>query len=106
MMFGTEENQRLAAEFVRGISPAGGTRHREALELALGMRPDALFLLTDADEPSLAPSELDAIRRRNRGTSIHTIEFGIGPIRNSNNFLVRLARQNNGQHVYIDVSRL
>jgi hypothetical protein len=107
MMFGTEHNQRMAAEFVRRTLAGGSTRHREALELALDLRPDVIFFLTDADEPQLSAAELADLRRRNRGpTAIHTIEFGVGPHRRSNNFLVRLADQNEGRHVYIDVSRL
>ena len=37
---------------------------------------------------------------------MHAIEFGFGPQRNRNNFLVRLAEQHQGQHLYIDVSKL
>jgi hypothetical protein len=107
MMFGTEQNRRLAEEYIRGISPAGGTRHGEPLKRALGLQPDVIFLLTDAEEPQMTPGELEQARRRNRGaTSIHTIEFGSGPFHGRDNFLVRLARQNNGQHVYVDVTRL
>jgi hypothetical protein len=107
MMFGTEENRRLAEQFVRGIKPAGGTRHYDALWLALGLHPDVIFMLTDADEPELTAAELEAIRRRNRsGAAIHTIEFGSSPFARPNNFLLRLASQNRGQHVYIQVTRL
>jgi hypothetical protein len=107
MMFGTEQNKRLAEEFIRGINPAGGTRHVEPLTLALGLQPDVIFLLTDAEEPQLTPSELEKARQRNRGAaSIHTIEFGSGPFHGRDDFLVRLAHQNSGQHVYVDVTRL
>jgi hypothetical protein len=79
----------------------------EPLKLALALQPDVIFLLTDAEEPSLNSSELAAIRRQNRaGTSINAIEFGSGPFRGGENFLVRLARQNSGKHVYVDVTRL
>ena len=33
-------------------------------------------------------------------------EFGYGPQTDEDNFLVRLARQNGGQHQYVDVSQL
>ncbi|MFV1966079.1 MAG: hypothetical protein ACC628_11685 [Pirellulaceae bacterium] len=107
MMFGTESNVRLAEAYIRSIGPAGGTRHMEPIRLALGLQPDVIFLLTDAEEPSLTPSELAEIRRYNRAdTSILAIEFGSGPFRGGENFLMRLARQNHGEHVYVDVSRL
>jgi hypothetical protein len=107
MMFGTESNKRMAVDYVRGIVPDGSTRHREALEMALALRPDVIFFLTDADEPQLRPAELADLHRRNRGpTAIHTIEFGIGPAFDEDNFLARLAHENGGNHVYVDVSRL
>jgi len=107
MMFGTDENKQLAAEYVRQISPAGATRHMLALQFALRMQPDVMFFLTDAAEPQLTWDELATIRRRNGGiTVIHTIEFGSGPNPRRENFLVRLASQNGGQNVYVDVSRL
>ena len=46
-----------------------------------------------------------AVNRRHE-TSINTVEFGIGPSRGEDNFLVKLARQNHGRHAYVDVTRL
>jgi hypothetical protein len=108
MLFGDSPTRRLAQNFVRGVVAAGGTRHMEALQLALNMRPDVIFFLTDAGEPQLNASELAEIRRHNArvGAMINVIEFGTGPNRGGINFLVRLARQNGGQHVYVDVTRL
>ncbi len=107
LMLGTDENKELAAQFVRNIVPAGSTWHREALLTALGMQPDVIFFLTDAAEPQLTPGELAQIRARNRtGAVIHSIEFGSGPYQGADNFLVKLARQSGGEHVYVDVTRL
>lgn len=107
MMFGSDENKHLARRYLGRISPDGGTRHMEALDLALGMKPDVIFFLTDAAEPQLTAGQLEAIRRRNGGqTAIHAIEFGVGPFSGGGNFLQRLARQNRGQHVYVDLSQL
>ncbi len=106
LIFGDARGKSLAGRFVGGITAAGGTRHTAALKLALGMRPDVIFFLTDADEPRLSPDELAMLRRMNRGTTINTIEFGFGPFSGDDNFLVRLARQNYGQHAYVDISQL
>jgi len=108
MLFGDAQTKRLAKNFVRAIVAAGGTKHVEALELALGMRPDVVFFLTDAGDPPLSSSQLADIRRQNArvGATIHAIEFGVGPFQGSVNFLVLLAEQNGGQHVYVDVTRL
>jgi hypothetical protein len=106
LVFGTDQNKNLARRFVGSITASGATRHVEALQMALRMAPDVIFFLTDADEPRMTPSELARIAQMNRGTTIHTIEFGTSPQADADNFIVRLARQNGGQHVYIDVTRL
>lgn len=106
MVFGEDKNKRLAEDYVRSVVSDGGTDHMLALNLALGLAPDVLFFLTDADDPQLTEAELAHIQRRNRGTVINTIEFGAGPRRSSTNFLVRLAQQNGGRHAYVDVTQL
>ena len=104
--FATDRNKQLARKFVGGITADGGTDRPEALRLALRRRPDVVFFLTDADDP-MSDADLSSIRRRNRGrTAIHAIEFGVGPSIGRNNFLVRLARENGGHHVYVDIRNL
>ena len=106
LVFGTEQNKQAAARFIRGIVADGPTRHEEALMAAIRMRPDVIFLLTDADEPSLTSVQLARIRRANSAaTSINAIQFGLGPARGGINFLVQLAQQNGGRYAYIDISR-
>ncbi len=107
VLFATDSNKQLAQQFVDGITAAGSTRHMLALQTALGMAPDVIFFLTDAAEPQLNRSQLDQLQRLNRGaTTIHAIEFGAGPFRGGENFLIRLAREHSGQHIYIDVTAL
>lgn len=107
MLFATAENKELAARFVRQIRGEGGTRHMAALREAVNMGPDVIFFLTDADVPRLTDDELIQIERWNRArASINTIEFGSGSQRSADNFLVKIARRNDGQHVYIDVTKL
>ena len=105
LLFATERNKDLATRFVRGMTADGGTHHEDALLAAMALRPDVIFFLTDADEPRLWPSQLERLRRRAAGVTIHTIEFGFGPQQNARNFLVQLAHQNKGRHTYIDVSQ-
>jgi hypothetical protein len=106
MVFANDEGQRQAERFVGSIVADGGTDHVKALEVALKMRPDVIFFLTDADEPQLSRSDLDRIGRLNYGTVINAIEFGAGPKRGDKNFLQSLAEENAGQHGYVDVTRL
>ena len=106
MVFASDEGKKMATSFLSGIIASGGTQHMHALELALGMRPDVIFFLTDADEPKLLPDELAKIRRLNHGASINAIEFGAGAPAGATNFLKQLARENGGNYGYVDVTRL
>lgn len=106
LVFADEQGKNLAKQFVRGVIASGGTKHLDALKLALKMNPDVIFFLTDADQPALLPHELEEIHRLNRGISIHAIEFGYGKYDGRRNFLVKLAEGNDGKHVYVDISGL
>jgi hypothetical protein len=106
LAFGTEQNKTSVRRFIDSILADGGTAHEDALVTAVRLRPDVIFLLTDADDPKLTSRDLDRIDRLGPGVVIHAIEFGTGPQRDAENFLVKLARQSAGQHVYIDVSKL
>jgi len=106
MVFANDEAQRQAERFIGSIVADGGTDHVLALQVALKMRPDVIFFLTDADEPRLSRSDLDRIGRFNYGTVINAIEFGAGPKSGGKNFLQQLAEENAGQHGYVDVTTL
>lgn len=107
LVYASDENKEQAESFVGGITADGGTKHMDALFRALGMNPDVIFFLTDADDPKLTNADLTRLRRGNRGgASINCIEYGSGPSQEDNNFLKRLAAQNSGHHVYVDVSKL
>lgn len=106
LFWGTEVNRTLASQFIRNIDPDGGTRHLDALLLALSYGPDVIFFLTDAGEPVLYAADLDKIKRRNNGRSaIFTVEFGKGANLRTDNFLKKLARDNEGAHAYRDVQQ-
>jgi hypothetical protein len=106
LVFGDERGKQAGISFAESITAVGATRHMPAISMAIGMRPDVIFFLTDADEPQLTEFELKKIRQLNRGTTINAIQFGAGPQGTTDNFLVRLSRQNGGQHAYVDVTLL
>lgn len=106
LMFGNEANKIEARAFVNSIAADGATQHEPAIKLALQLSPDVVFFLTDADQPELSRAQLDRISRMNDGRAvINTIEFGLGPKIRKANFLDRLAEENGGQSVYVDISR-
>lgn len=107
MMWGGDRQKQVAREFVSGIVADGNTNHMPALQLALSLGPDVIFFLTDAEEPRLTPNDLRKIKEWNGAESvINTIEFGAGPAAARHNSLKEVARQNRGQHTYIDVTTL
>jgi len=108
--FGTDA-QRLEVRLqIAGVGVDAGTDHKRAVLTALELNPDVVFYLSDGGEPFLTARDLDEIKRRNRGSRIHCIEFGRGPIslhdgQPVTNFLTRLAAQNDGQYAYRDVTQ-
>ncbi|MBA61609.1 MAG: hypothetical protein CMJ76_04515 [Planctomycetaceae bacterium] len=108
LLYGNPINQKQAFNFVEDIKPAGQTNHIGALKIALNMKPDVIFFLTDADEPQLTTNELAFITSRNDsiGASINCIQFGVGKYLGAKNFLMRLADLNGGQYNYVDLNKL
>jgi hypothetical protein len=103
--FATSQNKAEAERFIDGITAFDGTRHDEALLLAIRLHPDVIFWLTDADEPKLSRDELTRLNRLAAGITIHAIEFGSGPQPEADNFLVQIAQQNGGTHRYVDITK-
>jgi hypothetical protein len=106
----TEIHKTLAKQKIAGIQPGTGTQHVPALEMALKLRPDVIFFLTDGQEPPIYEGELVALKKlNNKTTRIHCIEFGVGPEDSDSasmkNFLRRLSHQNDGTYRYYDVTK-
>lgn len=104
LAFATESTKQHARRFIEAIAAEGGTQHEEALKMAIRLRPDVIFFLTDAGDPELKPEQLKQIRRWAVGIKLNVIEFGQGPQPDGDNFLKKLARENDGQYTYVDIS--
>lgn len=107
MAYANDQNKRLAAKFIGGITAYGGTDRYAALRKAVTLQPDVIFFLTDADDP-MSLHELDQIERANRRAhaAICVIEFGRRATAPTDNFLVQLARASGGQYGYVNTNRL
>lgn len=106
LAFASTRSKELAKRYIGGVQADGSTNHELALRQALSMGPDCIFFLTDADDP-MSPGKVADIRRRNGGqVSINTIEFGVGPPLEGDNFLRQLARENGGNYGYVDITML
>ena len=103
----TPSNIAAATRFIDSWQPDSGTDHAPAIKAALRLRPEVIYLLTDGTEPRLAAGDRDRIRRLNRGgTRIHCIEFGKGGPLDIENWVEKMALQNDGVYQYRDVTRL
>ena len=85
-VFATDRNKDLAERFLDSISAQGGTEHEAALRMALKLKPDVIFWLTDADRPEARRRPDRAAQPPRRGHVINTIEFGSGPQKGKGKF--------------------
>jgi len=106
MFFGTPEVKQAAQRFVQGVAASGGTDHLQALRYALSLKPDVVFLLTDA-EGGFTSDELSQIADWNRsGAVINAVEFGQGSQNDGDRSLEALVREHRGQYVYKNILTL
>jgi hypothetical protein len=79
--------------WLRLIEPNGETDPKGALGLALALRPDAVFLLSDGEYPD---GTVEAIGKKNRHkVPIHCIDLSSG---DSGDQLKQIARENGGEY--------
>jgi hypothetical protein len=103
MMAATQSNKLRVQNQLRTVSPDGGTDHMLALRTALGLRPEVVFFLTDAD--LMSNKDADEILAEANGCRIQAVEFGRGTDLGMDTPLRRLATTTGGTYRYIDVTR-
>jgi hypothetical protein len=100
----TDENKRKLIEFVKNLAAFGQTEHSRGLAAALRLKPEVIYLLTDAGDPHLDNGQMRIVREQAAGrTTVHALHFGRGPLESSEHFLARLAAENRGSYRYIDM---
>lgn len=103
--FGTEDNKLAAKRLIAAIPTGQRTEHEPAIIMALRMRPDVLYLMTDGDDPALERRDLERISRVNEGQAIiHAVQFGKGAPKRGADWLKQLAKENRGQYKFVNVS--
>jgi len=69
----TPENKRRTSRWISFRTPGASTNPQPALQLALAMKPDVIFFLTDGEIP---PETRETVREANQhGTIVNTIAF-------------------------------
>jgi hypothetical protein len=76
LVMATEENKALCLPWIESIGPGTSTQPEEAMVLALGLRPDAVWLLSDGDFTNRY-SAINTINNANMTAraEIHTIAY-------------------------------
>jgi hypothetical protein len=99
MMRATAKNKRDAVDWAETITPDGGTDPADALKVALQLKPDAIFLMTDGmfDNPPAIESLL-AAGNPNAKVSINTIAFHE---RAAEEILKRIAAKHRGDYRFV-----
>lgn len=103
MFKATEENKARAHEFIEAIPGDGTTKHILALEAALKLNPDVIFLLTDGeykDDPSQRDVRKIASMCNRKGVVVNVIHLVPKP--RPNTTLIELAERTGGQHQFIE----
>jgi hypothetical protein len=101
-VFADDDTKRGVRRFVEEIGADGGTRHYEAVSAALKLAPDAIFVLTDADEKDdLAEDEVRRLTRSLGRARIMVVQFGGGEDRRSPR-LARLAAESGGAYKVVE----
>lgn len=102
MLRANREAIEEVAAGLAALNAEGGTDHGPALQRALALRPDVIFLLTDADD--LKQDHLSLVSRLNQGKAvIHTIELSPHNRHRPGMPLQRLASENRGQYQAVDL---
>ncbi|MCE9631625.1 MAG: hypothetical protein K8S94_13035 [Planctomycetia bacterium] len=97
-VFADDDTKREVRRFVESVEPDGGTRHYEAVAAALKLAPDAIFLLTDADESDdLTEDEFRQLSRSLGRARCMVVQFGGAEDRRSP-CLARLAAESGGSY--------
>lgn len=91
----TKQNIRLTMNWLKRSMTKGGTQPQQAMKLALSLKPEVLFLLSDGQIPQ---ETCDLVREQNQGTTIHTIALGSAVGAEA---LMQIATEHRGQHRFI-----
>jgi hypothetical protein len=103
LMPATAGNKTRVEDQLKMVSADGGTDHMLALKTALGLKPEVVFFLTDAD--LITNNDVNEILVDAGNIRIQAVEFGRGSDLGTQTPLRRLASTTGGTYRYIDVTK-
>jgi hypothetical protein len=99
----TESNKAQVEKQLDRLLPEGGTDHMEALRIAMAMKPEVIFFLTDAD--LMTYSDVNKLVQDELDVRIQTIHFSPGYDLPGQSPLKKLAVATGGSYRHIDVNK-
>jgi hypothetical protein len=94
-----DETREAAAEFVRKVEGGGGTGIKHALEMAFGLGPETIVLVTDGEPTDASPREiLDRIEELNPDGAVVVHAVGVGED-HDRDFMRDVAEGNGGEYL-------
>jgi hypothetical protein len=97
LAWATRENTQEVKDQLQAVYAEGSTAHVQALQEALQLCPEVIFLLTDGAE--LAPEQIHSLTLRNEHRSIiHAVQFAAALTEEEASPLQSLAHQNQGEY--------
>lgn len=103
-----DDSRTRARREILEIRPMGGTNHEKALFKAMQMKPDVIFLLTDAQhtEPGMARKVTQRNRSNGkRAAKIHVIQFQDDEFTKPDQIMQRFAADNQGSYRFIEYAK-
>ena len=96
------ENRRRLLRFFGDLAAYGPTEHERALVGALSLRPDVIYLFSDAGDPVMTPGQITRILQMAAGkTTFHCVRFYDEA--DDDNFMQELAAKTRGSYVFVRV---
>jgi hypothetical protein len=94
-----DETREAAAKFVRKVEGGGGTGIKHALEMAFGLGPETIVLVTDGEPTDASPREiLDRIEELNPDGAVVVHAVGVGED-HDRDFMRDVAEGNGGEYL-------
>ena len=107
LMPASPERKDEARGFIYQMTGAGGTNHVKALERAIDLSPDVIFLITDGeakDDPSLRRARTLVRACQDKNIVLNVVLFGVEARPDSS--LMFMADESGGQHRFINLGDL
>jgi len=97
LVVASTENKEAAERFIASVSPSGGTEPSGAMERALMMKPDVIYLLTDGEFHPMVRDQIAGFNKDKR-TAIFTLAF---KSKAGEKLLRKIAMENRGKYKFV-----